>query len=91
MLPPKRPPAPPASGADRPPHFTRLLNHGIGIGRIARHVDQRLVAAGVVEAGGDQVLHAAHIAERHGRAGPAIVTARSSRHVIGQISPVWFL
>ena len=30
------------------------------------------------------------LAKRHRRAGPAIVTARSSQHIIGQISPVWF-
>ena len=39
--------------------------------RIALHVDQRLVAAGVVQAIGDQVMHAqlAHVAERHRRGG----------------------
>jgi hypothetical protein len=32
------------------------------------------------------------VAERLRQAGPAIATARSSRHIIGrQISPVWFL
>ena len=54
------------------PHFSRLLTHGTSVSAgLARHVDQRLMAAGVVEAEGDQVLHAqlAHVAERHRRAG----------------------
>jgi len=39
--------------------------------RTGRYVDEALVSARIVEAGGDKVLHAemAHIAERHRRAG----------------------
>jgi hypothetical protein len=41
------------------------------LARIARRVDDRLVAARIIEAIGDEVLHAlsAHVAERHRRAG----------------------
>jgi len=38
---------------------------------VLRHVDQSLVAAGILKASGDQVMHAkaAYIAERHRLAG----------------------
>ena len=41
----------------------------LGIAGIARHIDDRLVAATIVQATGDQVMHAllAHVAERHRR------------------------
>jgi hypothetical protein len=41
------------------------------VGRVARHVDQRLVTAGVVEAERYQVMNAllVHVRERHRRAG----------------------
>jgi hypothetical protein len=43
----------------------------LGLGRVARHIDQRRMSAGIVEAVRDQVLHAklAHVAERHRRTG----------------------
>ena len=43
----------------------------LGVVGILRHVDQTLVSARIVEASGDEVLHAevAHVTERHRRAG----------------------
>ena len=43
----------------------------LSLGRVARHVEQRGVSAGVVMTERDQPLHAerAHVAERHRRAG----------------------
>ena len=48
------------------PHFTRTESRHLGLGRVARHVDQRGVEARILEAIADQVLHAqlAHVAER---------------------------
>ena len=59
----------------------RAERRHLGLGRIARHVDQCAVTAGIVEAGRDQVVHAqlAHVAERHRRAGG----------VLG-VSPIFF-
>jgi hypothetical protein len=59
----------------RRPHLMHLIlvrNHVTrSARRMARHVDQDLVPARVVEAIGDQVMHPelAHVAERHRRAG----------------------
>ena len=52
-----------ALGADN----TTAEPRHLGLSRIVRHIDQRGVAAGIVEAVRDQVPHVqlAHIAERH--------------------------
>ena len=56
-----------ALGTDDPASEPRHL----GLGRIARYVDQCGMSAGIVQTERDQVLHAeiAHVAERHRRAG----------------------
>ena len=71
MLPPKRPPSPRIRRRPAAALHPAFEPRHLGLDRIARHVDQRLMAARVVEAEGDQVLHAqlAHVAERHRRAG----------------------
>jgi hypothetical protein len=48
---------------------------------IARHVDQALVAARIVEAGRDEPLHAevAHVAERHRRDGRVFLIPQRTR------------
>ena len=50
-----------------------------GVVRVFRHVDQALVSARIVEAGGDEALHTevAHVAEGH-RGAPRLVVPGSS-------------
>jgi hypothetical protein len=51
--------------------YALLKRRHLNVIGIARHVDQGLVSAGIVQAIGDQVLHPqlAHVAERHRRPG----------------------
>jgi hypothetical protein len=57
--------------------------------RIARHVDDRLVAAGVIEAIGDKVMHAllAHVGEVHRRAGRVFEVGSHARLSRSAVSP----
>jgi hypothetical protein len=50
--------------------LTRERRH-LGIGGIARYVDEALMSARVAEAGGDKMMHTkvAHVAQRHRLAG----------------------
>jgi hypothetical protein len=70
------------------------LRH-LGVGRIARHVDQRDVPTGVIEAGCDQVLHAklAYVAERHRRTSGvlgfhSITSSARAKNIAGTVKPI---
>ena len=56
----------------------------LGIAGIARHIDDRLVAATIVQAIGDQVMDAlpAHVGEVHRRAGRMLLVPRRTRHLL---------
>ena len=66
-----------AAGHQKPAAFTLCADNFIrerrhlGIGRILRDVDQTLVTARILEAGGNEMMHAemAHVAERYGLTG----------------------
>jgi hypothetical protein len=70
------------------PHFALLKRRDLDVVGVARHVDDRLMSAGVVQAGGDQVMHAllAHVAEGHGRAGWAALSYHSTILVAAGVS-----
>jgi hypothetical protein len=66
-MPTRNPAARAALGADRMPADVRVFSFR----RIAKHLNQCVMAARIIEARGDQPLHAerAHVAEGHRRAG----------------------